>query len=47
LASAIEFKRFPRGKRKRVREKEAAILKVENVQDENRRSKDAGVSAST
>ena len=25
LASAIEFERFPRGERKRVREKEAAI----------------------
>jgi len=44
-ASAIEFKRFPRGERKRVREKEAAIPKVENVQDENRRSEDASVSA--
>jgi len=45
--SAIEFKRFPRGERKRVREKEAAIPKVKNVQDENGRSKDAGVLAST
>jgi len=46
LASAIEFERFPRGERKRVRE-EAAIPKVKNAQDENGRSKDAGVSAST
>ena len=46
-ASAIEFERFPRGERKRVREKEAAIPKVENVQDENGRSEDASVSAST
>jgi len=43
LASAIEFERFPRGERKRVREKEAVIPKVENMQDENGRSEDAGV----
>jgi len=45
-ASAIEFERFPRGERKRVREKEAVIPKVKNVQDENGRSEDASVSAS-
>jgi len=46
-ASAIEFERFPRGERKRVREKEAVILKVKNAQDENRRSENASVSVST
>jgi len=45
--STIEFERFPRGERKRVREKEAAIPKVKNMQDENGRSEDAGVSVST